>query len=139
MIHLPAQNIYRAGDPRLQQNLAIFWTALAAQEKKVLELKEELNKVESDLEQLKKQWAIHEASKKKEEMRHVEKLRPIGSPTRAFTPEHERHSRRSLDQTRFKSGYIKNKQPQGEVFSPFSINIGLRFEATPRTTPAPRL
>ncbi|KAH8805924.1 hypothetical protein F5884DRAFT_801112 [Xylogone sp. PMI_703] len=41
-----------------------FLVALAAQERKVLELKEELNKAEADLQRLKKHWAIHEASKK---------------------------------------------------------------------------
>ena len=94
-----------------------FLTALAAQERKVLELKEELHKAESDLEQLKKQWAIHEASKKKDEMRHIEKLRPLASPIRAFTPEHEEHTARSLDQARHNAGYVKIKQPQGKVFS----------------------
>ena len=94
-----------------------FLTALAAQERKVLELKEELHKAESDLEHLKKQWAIHEASKKKDEMRHIEKLRPLASPISPFTPEHEKHTAQSLDQARHKAGYVKTKQPQGKVFS----------------------
>ena len=94
-----------------------FLTALAAQERKVLELKEELHKAEFDLEQLKKQWAIHEASKKREEMRHVEKLRPIVSPIRPLISENEKNSCSSLDQSRVRTGYSKAKQPHGKVFS----------------------
>jgi len=40
-----------------------FLVALAAQERKVLELKEELHRAESQLKKLKRQWAIHEASR----------------------------------------------------------------------------
>jgi len=41
-----------------------FLTALAAQERRVLELKEELQKAEGDLDKLKQQWATHEAAKR---------------------------------------------------------------------------
>lgn len=54
-----------------------FLVALAGQERRVLELKEELQKAELDLAKLKKQWAIHEAHKKKAEIRHSEPLRPV--------------------------------------------------------------
>ncbi|RDL40924.1 Uncharacterized protein BP5553_00903 [Venustampulla echinocandica] len=54
-----------------------FLVALAGQERRVLELKEELQKAEVDLAKLKKQWAIHEAHKKKAEIRHSEPLRPV--------------------------------------------------------------
>lgn len=43
----------------------------------MLELKEELHKAEADLLGLKKQWASHEASKKKDEVKHVKKLQPL--------------------------------------------------------------
>jgi hypothetical protein len=43
----------------------------------VLELKEELYKAEADLLGLKKQWALHEANKKKDEVKHVKKLQPL--------------------------------------------------------------
>lgn len=56
---------------------ADFLTLLAAQERKVLELKEELHKAEADLLGLKKQWASYEANKKKEEVKHVKKLQPL--------------------------------------------------------------
>lgn len=54
-----------------------FLVALASQERRCLELKEELDKAESELKQLKKQWALHEATKKRAEIRHVEKLQPV--------------------------------------------------------------
>lgn len=54
-----------------------FLVALAGQERRVLELKEELEKAEGDLDKLKKQWARHEASKKRAEIRHSEPLRPV--------------------------------------------------------------
>ncbi|ESZ93415.1 hypothetical protein SBOR_6208 [Sclerotinia borealis F-4128] len=54
-----------------------FLVALASQERRVFELKEELEKAEGELKQLKKQWALHEATKKRAEIRHVEKLQPV--------------------------------------------------------------
>ena len=54
-----------------------FLTLLAGQERKVLELKEELQRAEADLQILKKQWAAHEANKKRDELRQVKKLQPI--------------------------------------------------------------
>jgi hypothetical protein len=42
-----------------------FLTALAAQERRVLELREELQRAEGELSTLKKQWAAHEAQKKR--------------------------------------------------------------------------
>lgn len=47
---------------------AAFLTALASQERRVLELREELGKAESELGRLKKQWAVHEASRKRHEL-----------------------------------------------------------------------
>lgn len=56
-----------------------FITAIAAQERRVLELREELSRAESDLSRLKKQWANHEAYKKREGRRNVEQLRPMSA------------------------------------------------------------
>lgn len=52
-----------------------FLTEIAAQERKVLELKEELQKAEVDLSNLKKQWAFHEANKKRGDV--VKKATPL--------------------------------------------------------------
>ncbi|KAL8874300.1 MAG: hypothetical protein Q9174_000340 [Haloplaca sp. 1 TL-2023] len=54
-----------------------FLTSLAAQERRVFELREELQRAEEDLARLKKQWAAHEAIKKRNEFRHLEQLRQI--------------------------------------------------------------
>jgi hypothetical protein len=52
---------------------------LAAQERYVLELKEELNKAEADLDTLKMHWARHEANKRKNEVRKVAALQPLNT------------------------------------------------------------
>ena len=57
-----------------------YLTALATQERRVLELKEELQKAEVDLEKLKRQWAMHEAAKKRNELRQLEPLQPLTAP-----------------------------------------------------------
>ncbi|KAL8738884.1 MAG: hypothetical protein Q9181_000411 [Wetmoreana brouardii] len=54
-----------------------FLTALATQERKVLELREELLKAEDELLRLKKQWATHEAIKKRSEFRHLQQLQQL--------------------------------------------------------------
>ncbi|KAF4555155.1 Hypothetical protein D9617_3g022270 [Elsinoe fawcettii] len=52
-----------------------FLTALAAQERRVLELKEELAKAEQVLQKLKKEWAIHEVHKKRQDIRDSRRSR----------------------------------------------------------------
>ncbi|KAB5575791.1 hypothetical protein GE09DRAFT_1215543 [Coniochaeta sp. 2T2.1] len=54
-----------------------FITAIAAQERRVLELREELSRAESQLNKLKKQWTHSEAHKKHAQIRNVEPLRPL--------------------------------------------------------------
>ncbi|KAJ9142783.1 DUF4048 domain protein [Pleurostoma richardsiae] len=54
-----------------------FIIAIAAQERRVLELREELNRAELDLKQLKKQWTHHEAHKKRQDARKADPLRPL--------------------------------------------------------------
>jgi Domain of unknown function (DUF4048) len=56
-----------------------FLVALAAHERRVLELREELGRAEGELERLKRQWALHEAAKKRGEARAVEPLRPMSN------------------------------------------------------------
>ena len=55
-----------------------FLTALAAQERRVLELREDLQRAEADLARLKSQWTIHEMTRKRSEIRHVEQLQTFG-------------------------------------------------------------
>lgn len=88
-----------------------FLTALAAQERRVLELREELQKAESDLEKLKKHWAAHEIFKKKNQIRHLEQLRPISkSASSSSSADPNCYERR-------KSLAINTKQSQRKVFS----------------------
>lgn len=95
-----------------------FLTALAAQERRVLELREELQKAESELETLKKHWAVHEMFKKKNEIRHFEQLRPISksvSSTSSVDPTSLGRTR--SDHERRRSLAINTKQSQRKVFS----------------------
>lgn len=54
-----------------------FMVTLAAQERHVLELKEELKRAEDELKKLKRQWAVYEGSKKKAQLKQVEQLGPV--------------------------------------------------------------
>lgn len=71
--------------PNAAPSDANFLTAIAAQERKVLELKEELQRAEAELTKLKKSWANHEAYKKKNEVRMLAKLEPVNT-TAPATP-----------------------------------------------------
>ena len=102
--------------PPLTSEPNAFLTALATQERRVLELKEELQKAESDLDKLKKQWAAHEASRKRNEMRHVEQLRPLASPTKAGDLEPEVERKASREEERRRVLNARTKRPQRKVF-----------------------
>ncbi|KAG0646466.1 hypothetical protein D0Z07_7514 [Hyphodiscus hymeniophilus] len=81
-----------------------FLVALAAQERRVLELKEELEKAELDLKKLKKQWAYHEASKKRAEIRHSEPLQSLHTNmTEGESSEEGSTNRSSVDMDRRKA------------------------------------
>jgi hypothetical protein len=54
-----------------------YLTALAAQERRVLELKDELSKAEAQLQKLKKQWANHESARRRDERQRQHQMRPI--------------------------------------------------------------
>lgn len=58
-----------------------FLRAIASQERKVLELREELHRAEAELSTLKKQWAQSEKTRKRTEINlHAEPLLPLRSP-----------------------------------------------------------
>lgn len=62
----------------LNHEPADLLTAIASQERKVLELKEELYKAEAELTSLKKQWVRSEKQKKQTEIsHHAEAMRPL--------------------------------------------------------------
>lgn len=67
-------------------------TAIASQERKVLELREELQRAETELSTLKKQWALSEKTKKRTEVsHHAEPLISLRSPVESVSGE-ERES-----------------------------------------------
>ncbi|KAJ5831778.1 hypothetical protein N7474_000089 [Penicillium riverlandense] len=58
-----------------------FLRAIASQERRVLELREELQRAEAELVTLKKQWALSEKSRKQTEISyHAEQMKPLKSP-----------------------------------------------------------
>jgi hypothetical protein len=71
--HSPSSSLYSTTNSSSSAEVdpsdsAGFLTALAAQERRVLELREELSKAESELTKLKRQWANHEAQKTRQEL-----------------------------------------------------------------------
>ena len=86
-------------------------TALAAQERRVLELREELQKADEDLEKLRKQWTVHEATKGKDELRHLQQLKPLKqSLLDSSMPSLDHcsaHASREMDRRRIFSSSIK--------------------------------
>jgi hypothetical protein len=54
-----------------------FLTVLAAQERRVLELKEDLRRAEEELIRLKQHWSAHEMYKKRQQSRRVVPLQPL--------------------------------------------------------------
>lgn len=100
-----------------------FLVALASQERRVLELKEELHKAESDLTQLKIQWANHERTRKRAEIRHVEPLRPMPIPVSdsgRSSEEADGATRQSLEQDRRKALLLsvsKEDKPRRKVIT----------------------
>ncbi|KAJ5223313.1 hypothetical protein N7468_007855 [Penicillium chermesinum] len=65
-----------------------FLRAIASQERRVLELREELQRAETDLTTLKKQWAIAEKSRKRTEIsHHAEQMLPLRSPDTSVPPD----------------------------------------------------
>ena len=95
-----------------------FLTALAAQERRVLELKEELQKAELDLEKLKKQWASHEAIRKRNEARQLEQLRPLKATHNEMSPIVETESSyKRPDTERRQTLSSSTRSSQRKVFS----------------------
>lgn len=98
-----------------------FLVALASQERRVLELKEELHKAETDLVRLKTKWANHERTRKRAEIRHAEQLRPlpnaIGEGGRS-SEEGDGATHQSIELDRQKA-FLSNvpKEPRRKVFS----------------------
>lgn len=64
-----------------------FLAVLAAQERYVLELREELAKAEEDLKRVKKHWATHQALKQRNELRGARPMTPLASTLADVPPD----------------------------------------------------
>lgn len=94
-----------------------FLTALAAQERKVLELKEELQRAEANLEKLKKQWTVHETTKKRNELRQVAPLQPLTAQSPGVDTPADQETVVSGEQEKRKQRHLTTRQTQRTVFS----------------------
>ena len=116
-----------------------FLSALAKQERRVLELREELQKAEVDLSKLKKQWAAHEAKKKRNEVRSSEQLQPLKTTlpeNTAVRDESPVSATRELD--RRKTLSTSTRTSQRKVFSGSRHTRTLSLLATSNTKPDPQ-
>ncbi|KAI4847972.1 hypothetical protein E4T44_04205 [Aureobasidium sp. EXF-8845] len=92
-----------------------FLTALAAHERRVLELREELIKAEHELHRLKQSWAAHEAHKKRQhDPRKVHKMQSLHATLE--TP-HVVAASRQHDMERHRALLSGNKNSNRTVFS----------------------
>lgn len=82
-------------------------TAIAAHERRILDLREELEREEAYLSQLKRQWANNEARKGRPKPRNAEPLRPL---PHIDTPDESR-SQRSLEMDRRKALLLAQGTP----------------------------
>ncbi|CAK7239775.1 MAG: hypothetical protein STHCBS139747_001210 [Sporothrix thermara] len=86
-------------------------TAIAAQERRVLELREELNRTERVLAKLKKQWASHEVRKNNAELRKMEPMRSMSTRSRTSNPAGSWHSpAASMDETSSRHSEVDKKK-----------------------------
>lgn len=94
---------------------------LAAQERYVLELKEELTKAEEDLRTLKKHYSTHEASKRRNDVRKVAQLQPLNTSLANIDAVHDDedggNSWMQREMERRKALLSNTKSSQRKVFS----------------------
>ncbi|KAF1363509.1 hypothetical protein EJ07DRAFT_102679 [Lizonia empirigonia] len=94
---------------------------LAAQERYVLELKEELTKAEEDLKTLKKHYALHEASKRRNDVRKVAQLQPLNTSLANIDAVHDDEDGSNLwmqrEMERRKALLSNTRSSQRKVFS----------------------
>ncbi|KAH0003563.1 hypothetical protein KCU78_g13835, partial [Aureobasidium melanogenum] len=112
-----------------------FLTALAAHERRVLELREELIKAEHELHRLKQTWAAHEAHKKRQhDPRRLHKMQSL-QPT-VDTPDSTLSSRQH-DMERRRALLSNNKNSNRTVFSGSRHARALSLLSPDATRPPP--
>jgi hypothetical protein len=98
-----------------------FLVALAGQERRVLELKEELAKAEADLVKLKRQWAVHESKKKTAEIKNVEQLQPLQAVVTPPSNEEAPSTPRQSAEERRKSLLTSLETPRDSLDAPKEV------------------
>ncbi|KAE9364536.1 hypothetical protein N431DRAFT_355015 [Stipitochalara longipes BDJ] len=98
-----------------------FLVALAGQERRVLELKEELEKAEADLAKLKRKWALHEAQKKKAEVKRVEQLQPLQAIVTPSSKEEIPSTPRQSAEERRKATLTSLETPKNSLDAPKEV------------------
>lgn len=107
-----------------------FLRAIASQERRVLELREELHRAEADLTTLKKQWALTEKSRKRTEIsHHAEPMLPLRSPDLSGTEGSSPH-RREQSMSSVGSSSVSQERLSREL----DRRTGVRAAATKGTT-----
>ncbi|KAJ4293638.1 hypothetical protein N0V90_008922 [Kalmusia sp. IMI 367209] len=96
-------------------------TVIAAQERYVLELKEELSKAEQDLKTLKRHYATQEATKVRNDLRKVTKLQPLNTTLANYGSDQDDQDGSSLwmqkEMERRKALLSAKSAQRGKVFS----------------------
>lgn len=107
-----------------------FLRAIASQERRVMELREELHRAEADLTTLKKQWALAEKSRKRTEIsHHAEPMLPLRSPDLSGTEGSSSH-RREQSMSSVGSSSVSQERLSREL----DRRSGVRAAATKGTT-----
>ncbi|KAK4501334.1 hypothetical protein PRZ48_007142 [Zasmidium cellare] len=83
----PASDSIEVVDNQTDPSDGNYLHLIAAQERRVLELKEELQKAEADLNRLKRDWARHEANKKRDDVRRLTRLQTLQTSVPASVPD----------------------------------------------------
>lgn len=98
-----------------------FLTALAAQERRVLELREELQKAEEALTKLKSQWSTHESSRRRNDVRRAHPMKSMtasASKKASRADDEDGSSAWMYDEMERRKALMSNaKTSQGRVFS----------------------
>ncbi|KAJ5381972.1 uncharacterized protein N7496_004400 [Penicillium cataractarum] len=100
-----------------------FLRAIASQERKVLELREELHRAETELSTLKKQWAQSEKTRKRTEINlHAEPLLPLRSPDLS-TPEASNSHHREQSLSSVASSSVSQERVSRELERRSSVRV----------------
>ncbi|KAF1813937.1 hypothetical protein P152DRAFT_298745 [Eremomyces bilateralis CBS 781.70] len=101
-----------------------FLTILAAQERKVLELREELGKAEAELGELKKKWERSEARKKREELRSGMRLRDLAGPAAMPPPPAYINDGDGIHEMQLRSATTPRNKRLSDIYSLGASDLG---------------